>query len=77
MISITFDGLLWIQACKGISGIYSTRVASVPENDISQLLTVRSRVSEVTVGTMARVKNGKYKGDLAQVEFSNLGKDWV
>lgn len=43
-------------------------MASVPENDISQLLTVRSRVSEVAVGTMARVKNGKYKGDLAQVE---------
>ncbi|XP_050938487.1 protein RNA-directed DNA methylation 3 isoform X2 [Cucumis melo] len=56
-----------IEACKGITGIYSTRVASVPENDISQLLTVRSRVSEVTVGTMARVKNGKYKGDLAQI----------
>ncbi|KAG7016327.1 Protein RNA-directed DNA methylation 3 [Cucurbita argyrosperma subsp. argyrosperma] len=60
-----------IEACKGISGIYSTRVASVPENDISQLLTVRSRVSEVAVGTMARVKNGKYKGDLAQIVAVN------
>ncbi|XP_038884298.1 protein RNA-directed DNA methylation 3 isoform X2 [Benincasa hispida] len=60
-----------IEACKGISGIYSTRVTSVPENDISQLLTVRSRVSEVTVGTMARVKNGKYKGDLAQIVAVN------
>uniref|UniRef100_A0A0A0LN22 KOW domain-containing protein n=1 Tax=Cucumis sativus TaxID=3659 RepID=A0A0A0LN22_CUCSA len=60
-----------IEACKGITGIYSTRVASVPENDISQLLSVRSRVSEVTVGTMARVKNGKYKGDLAQIVAVN------
>ncbi|XP_022990198.1 protein RNA-directed DNA methylation 3-like [Cucurbita maxima] len=60
-----------IEACKGINGIYSTRIASVPENDISQLLTVQSRVSEVAVGTMARVKNGKYKGDLAQIVAVN------
>lgn len=39
----------------------------VPSNEISHLLSVRSKYNEVSVGTWARVKSGKYKGDLAQV----------
>ena len=42
-------------------------MASVPKNEVSHLFSVRSKCNEVSVGTWARVKNGKYKGDLAQV----------
>ncbi|KAF5959372.1 hypothetical protein HYC85_000581 [Camellia sinensis] len=55
------------EACKGICTVYSSRVAPVTKNEVSHLLTVRSKHNEVSVGTWARVKNGKYKGDLAQV----------
>ncbi|PSR92989.1 Protein RNA-directed DNA methylation like [Actinidia chinensis var. chinensis] len=59
------------EACKGICTIYSSRVASVPKNEVSHLFSVRSKCNEVSVGTWARVKNGKYKGDLAQVVVVN------
>ncbi|XP_052187929.1 protein RNA-directed DNA methylation 3 [Diospyros lotus] len=55
------------EACKGLCTIYSSRIAPVPKNEVSHLLSVRSKRNEVSVGTWARVKNGKYKGDLAQV----------
>ncbi|KAK3007686.1 hypothetical protein RJ639_013726 [Escallonia herrerae] len=55
------------EACNGLSGIYSTRVTPVPINEVSHLLTIRSKSNGVSVGTWARVKNGKYKGDLAEV----------
>ncbi|XVF83034.1 hypothetical protein PTKIN_Ptkin16aG0100000 [Pterospermum kingtungense] len=56
-----------IEACRGLSYIYFSRVAPVPSNEVYHLLTVRNKRSEVSVGMWARVKNGKYKGDLAQV----------
>lgn len=64
--------LLWlslfsIQACSGICSIYPTRLAPVPQNEMSTLLNVRSKSKDIAVGSWARVKNGKYKGDLAQV----------
>lgn len=43
----------------------------VPKNEISHLLSARSKCNEVSEGMWARVKNGKYKGDLAQVVFSS------
>lgn len=39
----------------------------VPNNEVSHLLSVRSKYSEVSEGMWARVKSGKYKGDLGQV----------
>ncbi|KAJ7975010.1 Transcription elongation factor Spt5 [Quillaja saponaria] len=59
------------EACKGLSGIYITRVLPVPKNEISHLLSVRTKCNEVSEGMWTRVKNGKYKGDLAQVVAVN------
>lgn len=39
----------------------------MPKNEVSHLFSARSKCNEVSEGTWARVKNGKYKGDLAQV----------
>lgn len=55
------------QACKGLCNIYSSRVMPVPKNEAPHLLSPRTKYSEITVGTWARLKNGNYKGDLAQV----------
>ncbi|KAL3649647.1 hypothetical protein CASFOL_006050 [Castilleja foliolosa] len=59
------------EACKGLSSIYSSRVTAVPNNELSRLLSVRSKSSGISEGMWARVKNGKYKGDLAQVVAVN------
>ncbi|XVE99222.1 hypothetical protein REPUB_Repub03eG0178900 [Reevesia pubescens] len=59
------------EACKGLTYIYSSRVAPVPSNEVYHLLNVRTKHSEVSEGMWARVKNGKYKGDLAQVVAVN------
>lgn len=39
----------------------------VPRNEVSRLFSVRTEYNEISAGMWARVKNGKYKGDLAQV----------
>ncbi|KAK9061290.1 hypothetical protein SSX86_018470 [Deinandra increscens subsp. villosa] len=59
------------EACKGLCNIYPSRVAKVEESEEQHLFTVRSTYSGVSVDTWARVKNGKYKGDLAQVVHVN------
>lgn len=60
------------EACKGLCNIYPSRVALIPVSDVPHLFSVRSKYSEVKVDTWARVKNGKYKGDLAQVVNANV-----
>lgn len=47
-------------------------MAPVPRNEVTHLLSVRSKCNEVSEGKWARIKNGKYKGDLAQVLFSQI-----
>ncbi|KAM7526857.1 hypothetical protein LguiA_016759 [Lonicera macranthoides] len=59
------------EACKGLCNINLSNVFPVPMNELSRLLYVRSKCSEISVGTWARVKNGKYKGDVAQVVALN------
>ncbi|KAF8039122.1 hypothetical protein BT93_B1617 [Corymbia citriodora subsp. variegata] len=60
-----------IESCRGLCSIYTSRIVPVPRNEVSHLLSLRSKRSEVSVGMWARVKNGKYKGDLAQVVAVN------
>ncbi|KAK8609561.1 hypothetical protein V6N13_062007 [Hibiscus sabdariffa] len=62
------------EACKGLTYIYASRVVPVPSNEVYHLLNVKTKRSEVTKGMWARVKNGKYKGDLAQVVAVNNEK---
>jgi|APAra0007618407_1042631.scaffolds.fasta_scaffold10311_2 hypothetical protein len=44
----------------------------LPKAETPNLLTVQKKTKKVSEGTWARVKNGKYKGDLAQVQFTLL-----
>ncbi|KAI3793475.1 hypothetical protein L1987_36094 [Smallanthus sonchifolius] len=59
------------EACKGLCYVYPSRVAAVPASELPHLFSGRSKYSGVSVDTSARVKNGKYKGDLAQVVHVN------
>ena len=47
-------------------------MAPVPKNEVTHLLSVRSKCIKSSEGTWACMKNGKYKGDLAQVLFSQI-----
>ncbi|XP_050212028.1 protein RNA-directed DNA methylation 3 [Mercurialis annua] len=59
------------EACKGICSIYPSRVAPIPRNEVSHVLYVRSKSNVVSEGMWVTVKNGKYKGDLAQIVAVN------
>ncbi|GAA0167989.1 hypothetical protein LIER_22813 [Lithospermum erythrorhizon] len=59
------------EACKGLTTIYLSRVAPVPPNERSHLLSVRSKGCGISAGMWARVKSGKYKGDLGQIVAVN------
>ncbi|KAL9271144.1 RNA-directed DNA methylation 3-like protein [Drosera capensis] len=59
------------EACWQLADVYHSLVALVPKNEVSNLLTVKKKHSEVRVGMWARVKSGIYKGDLAQVVAVN------
>ncbi|KAL5541464.1 hypothetical protein UlMin_009174 [Ulmus minor] len=52
-------GFIFIEAIK--------QLMLVPKIDVYHLLSARSKYNEVSASMWARVKNGKYKGDLAQV----------
>ncbi|CAD5330785.1 unnamed protein product [Arabidopsis thaliana] len=56
-----------LEACKSLVGIYATRMVLLPKAETPNLLTVQKKTKKVSEGTWARVKNGKYKGDLAQI----------
>ncbi|XP_057531996.1 protein RNA-directed DNA methylation 3 [Amaranthus tricolor] len=60
-----------VAACHQLADVYYSLVTQVPSNEVAQLLVVRKRHSEVKEGTWARVKNGIYRGDLAQVVAVN------
>ncbi|XP_073016419.1 uncharacterized protein [Primulina eburnea] len=59
------------EACKGLCTIYSTKSAPLPNSEMSQLLSVRNKSCGISKGMWARVKSGKYKGDLAMVVAVN------
>ncbi|XP_010543567.1 PREDICTED: protein RNA-directed DNA methylation 3 isoform X2 [Tarenaya hassleriana] len=60
-----------LEACKGLPGIYSTSMMLVPKNEGPRLLTIQKKTKKFTGSTWARVKNGKYKGDITQVVAVN------
>nr|XP_027104908.1 protein RNA-directed DNA methylation 3-like [Coffea arabica] len=65
------------EACNGLCSIYSSRVAPVPKEDINHLFSVKNKSNGISEGMWARVKNGKYKGDLAQVVAVNSARKKV
>ncbi|OMO87773.1 FMN-dependent dehydrogenase [Corchorus capsularis] len=59
------------EVCKGLTYIYWSPVVPFSSHELYELLSVRTKCSEVSEGTWARVKNGNYKGDLCQVVAVN------
>ena len=51
-----------------LNGIYATRMMLLPKSEAPHLLTVQRKTKTFSEGTWARIKSGKYKGDLAQVQ---------
>ncbi|CAI9091181.1 OLC1v1026139C1 [Oldenlandia corymbosa var. corymbosa] len=65
------------EACYGLPNIYLSRVAPVSRDDVTLLFSVRSTGSNIKKGMWARVKSGKYKGDLAKVVAVSDGEKKV
>ncbi|XP_021745367.1 protein RNA-directed DNA methylation 3-like isoform X2 [Chenopodium quinoa] len=59
------------EACNQLADVYFSLVTPVPPNEVGHLLVVKKRYHEVKEGSWARVKNGIYRGDLAQVVAIN------
>jgi len=58
-----------LQACKGFCSVYVSRITSVPAAEVPSLLSSRTKPFVISRGTWVRMKNGNYKGDLAQVWY--------
>jgi hypothetical protein len=59
-----------LQACKGFCSVYISRITSVPVAEVPSLLSSRTKPFVISRGTWVRMKNGNYKGDLAQVWYN-------
>ncbi|OVA07396.1 Transcription elongation factor Spt5 [Macleaya cordata] len=55
------------EACKGLRNIYSMKVMLVPIKEMTDVLSVESKVIDLAEDTWVRMKIGTYKGDLAKV----------
>ncbi|RLN00074.1 protein RNA-directed DNA methylation 3 [Panicum miliaceum] len=65
------------EACKGFCSVYASRITSVPAAEVPSLLSSRTKPFEISRGTWVRMKNGNYKGDLAQVVSVDNGRKRV
>ncbi|KAL5975076.1 hypothetical protein ACLOJK_031752 [Asimina triloba] len=55
------------EACKGLRNIFSAKVMLVPIKEMTDVLSVESKVSDLAPNKWVRMKIGTYKGDLAKV----------
>uniref|UniRef100_J3M8P4 KOW domain-containing protein n=1 Tax=Oryza brachyantha TaxID=4533 RepID=J3M8P4_ORYBR len=65
------------EACKGFCTVYVSRINSVPVAEVPSLLSSRTKPFAISPGTWVRMKNGNYKGDLAQVVSADDGRKRV
>ncbi|PIA34337.1 hypothetical protein AQUCO_03800139v1 [Aquilegia coerulea] len=64
-----------VEACKGLTTVYTSRISSVSKNEIAHLFAARNTGIDIPQGTWVRVKHGNYRGDLAQVvKFDDIRK---
>jgi transcription elongation factor SPT5 len=61
--------LLLLQACKGLRNIFGQKIMLVPIKEMTDVLSVESKVIDLSRDTWVRMKIGNYKGDLAKVCF--------
>lgn len=57
------------RAIEQTNNVYMSRMTLVPIKEMTDVLTIRGKESEIKPGSWARVKRGKYAGDLCQVIF--------
>ncbi|KAG8086050.1 hypothetical protein GUJ93_ZPchr0010g8233 [Zizania palustris] len=65
------------EACKGFCCVYVSRISSVPAAEVPSLLSSRTKPFTISPGTWVRMKNGNYKGDLAQVASADNARKRV
>ncbi|KAK8953579.1 hypothetical protein KSP40_PGU003815 [Platanthera guangdongensis] len=65
------------EACNGLCILYPSRVEFVPRIEAPSLLSIQKKACAISKGTWVRMKNGKYKGDLAEVVLMNDAKKRV
>ncbi len=56
-------------ALSGMRGVYSSKMSMVPNREMVDTLTVQKKLATTMATGWARVKRGKYKGDIAQVRL--------
>ncbi|KAK8918941.1 hypothetical protein KSP39_PZI021942 [Platanthera zijinensis] len=67
----------YLLACNGLCILYPSRVEFVPRIEAPSLLSIQKKACAISKGTWVRMKNGKYKGDLAEVVLVNDAKKRV
>ncbi|KAF6153369.1 hypothetical protein GIB67_003559 [Kingdonia uniflora] len=55
------------EACKGLRNIYNQKVLLVPIKEMTDVLSVESKATDLSREAWVRMKLGSYKGDLAKV----------
>ncbi|KAL5075599.1 hypothetical protein RYX36_014583 [Vicia faba] len=55
------------EACKGLRNIFGQKITLVPIREMTDVLSVESKVIDLARDTWVRMKIGTYKGDLAKV----------
>lgn len=56
------------EACKGLRNIYiGTKISLVPIKEMTDVLSVECKATDLEIDTWVRIKSGIYKGDLAKV----------
>ncbi|KAH0462249.1 hypothetical protein IEQ34_009824 [Dendrobium chrysotoxum] len=65
------------EACNGLCILYPSRIELVPRNEAPNLLSIQRKACGIFKGMWVRMKNGKYKGDLAEVVLVNDAKKRV
>ncbi|KAG6777905.1 hypothetical protein POTOM_017747 [Populus tomentosa] len=55
------------EACKGLRNIFGQKIMLVPIKEMTDVLSVESKVIDLSRDTWVRMKIGNYKGDLAKV----------
>lgn len=67
MFDIPTSVMLLLQACKGLRNLNATKITLVPIREMTDVLSVESKVIDLARDTWVRIKTGTYKGDLAKV----------
>ncbi|KAI0217323.1 transcription elongation factor spt5 [Massospora cicadina] len=63
----SFKSAFVTKATEKIPDLYSYKITLVPRKEMVDVVEVKNKASELKLGSWARIKRGKYQGDLCQV----------